>query len=42
MRTVWGVIRVAAAAGIIIAIVGQFAKSLSMVPDPTLTIRDAD
>ena len=38
MRTVWGVIRVAAAAGIIIAIVGQFAKSLSMVPDPTFFV----
>lgn len=34
MRTVWGIIRVAAAAGIILAIGGQFAKSLSMVPDP--------
>ncbi|SIO11103.1 Pr6Pr family membrane protein [Agromyces cerinus] len=38
MRTVWGIIRVAAAAGIIIAIVGQFAKSLSMVPDPALFV----
>ena len=34
MRTVWAIIRVAAAAGIITAIVAQFAKSLSMVPDP--------
>ena len=38
MRTVWGIIRVAAAAGIIIAIVGQFAKSLSMVPDPAFFV----
>ncbi|KRC59338.1 hypothetical protein ASE14_16490 [Agromyces sp. Root81] len=38
MRTVWGIIRVAAAAGIIVAIVGQFAKSLSMVPDPVFFV----
>lgn len=34
MRRVFGVLRLAAAAAIIVAIVGQFAKSLSMVPDP--------
>ncbi|MFF2272013.1 Pr6Pr family membrane protein [Agromyces sp. NPDC058136] len=34
MRRVFGVLRVVAAAAIIAAIVGQFAKSLSMVPDP--------
>ncbi|WP_168197209.1 Pr6Pr family membrane protein [Agromyces laixinhei] len=38
MRTVWGVIRVAAAAAVVIAIVGQFAKSLSMVPDPAFFV----
>jgi len=38
MRTVWGIFRVAAAAGIIIAIVAQFAKSLSMVPDPVFFV----
>lgn len=38
MRAVWGVIRIVAAAGIIVAIVGQFAKSLSMVPDPALFV----
>lgn len=38
MRTVWAIIRVAAAAGIITAIVGQFAKSLSMVPDPVFFV----
>ncbi|WP_084511897.1 Pr6Pr family membrane protein [Agromyces subbeticus] len=38
MRAVWGVIRIAAAAGIIIAIVGQFAKSLSMVDDPVVFV----
>lgn len=38
MRTVWGIIRIAAAAGIITAIVAQFAKSLSMVPDPALFV----
>ena len=38
MRTVWAIIRIAAAAGIIIAIVGQFAKSLSMVPDPVFFV----
>ncbi|MFB9643352.1 Pr6Pr family membrane protein [Agromyces lapidis] len=35
MRRTFGVLRVLAAAAIIVAIVGQFAKSLSMVPDPT-------
>ena len=34
MRRVFGVLRVLAAAAIIAAIVGQFAQSLSMVPDP--------
>jgi hypothetical protein len=38
MRTMWGIIRVAAAAAIITAIVGQFAKSLSMVPDPAFFV----
>ncbi|MGW9630591.1 Pr6Pr family membrane protein [Agromyces sp. NPDC055520] len=38
MRTVWGIVRVAAAAAIVVAIVGQFAKSLSMVPDPALFV----
>jgi hypothetical protein len=34
MRIVFAVLRVAAAAAIVAAVVGQFAKSLSMVPDP--------
>ena len=34
MRRVFGVLRLLAAAAIIVAIVGQFANSLSMVPDP--------
>ncbi|MGX5694870.1 Pr6Pr family membrane protein [Agromyces soli] len=33
MRIVFAVLRVAAAAAIVVAVVGQFAKSLSMVPD---------
>ena len=38
MRRLFGVLRLLAAAAIIIAIVGQFANSLSMVPDPALFI----
>ncbi|GAA1767400.1 Pr6Pr family membrane protein [Agromyces humatus] len=34
MRRLFGVLRLLAAAAIIVAIVGQFANSLSMVPDP--------
>jgi hypothetical protein len=34
MRRVFGVLRLLAAAAIVVAIVGQFSKSLSMVPDP--------
>ena len=38
MRRLFGVLRLLAAAAIIIAISGQFANSLSMVPDPALFI----
>ncbi|MFB9311166.1 hypothetical protein BJY17_003018 [Agromyces hippuratus] len=38
MRAVWGGIRVAAAAGIVIAIVAQFVTSLSMLPNPGLFV----
>ncbi|MFF2389296.1 Pr6Pr family membrane protein [Agromyces sp. NPDC058104] len=38
MRRAFGVLRVVAAAGIIAAIVGQFAKSLSLVPDPAVFV----
>lgn len=38
MRRVFGVLRLAAAAMIIAAIVGQFAKSLSMVADPGMFV----
>ena len=38
MRRVFGVLRLLAAAAIIVAIVRQFANSLSMVPDPALFI----
>ncbi|MFC6354556.1 Pr6Pr family membrane protein [Luethyella okanaganae] len=34
MRKIFGFIRIVAAAAIVTAIVGQFAKSFSMVPDP--------
>lgn len=34
MRRLFGILRLLAAAAIIVAIVGQFARSLSLVPDP--------